>query len=87
MWADVSFILRSPVRRRILEMLSSRSALTPIMIAKELKLDKANVSRRITELAERKLIECKNPEDRKFRFYSITDRGKKLLKVVKDLEK
>jgi len=82
-WSDVSFVLRSPVRKRILELMVKGTTMTPLSIAKEMNLDKANISRRIAELAQRDMLRCENPEDRKFKFYRITDKGRGALKEVK----
>ncbi len=79
-YADISFILRSPLSRIILESLKdSEKPLAPKQIAKKTNMASSNVSTKLGELRIRKLVECINPNDRKWRFYVITDYGKKVL--------
>lgn len=40
---------------------------------------------RILKLAERGLVKCINPEDRLWRFYKITKKGKDALKEINKL--
>jgi len=76
------FILRSKKRREILEILS-KERLTPAQIMKRTKMYESHVSRALKELLEKGLIECENPEERRFRFYIATDKGKKIFESVK----
>ena len=46
---------------------------------------KTYTSRTLKELSEKNLIVCKNPEDRSFRFYKITKKGKEILEEVQKL--
>lgn len=46
---------------------------------------KAHVSRAFKELQEKQLIKCANPNDRNFRFYKLTDKGKKVLVEVEKI--
>ncbi len=79
-WSDLSYLLRSPLSRQILKALEKEN-LAPVEIAKKTSIDKGNVSHKLSELSKRRLVECLNPNDRKWRFYKITDHGKKILKV------
>ena len=79
-WSNLSYILRSPLSRQILQTLEMKH-LAPVEIAKKTGIDKSNVSHKLTELVKRGFVECENPEDRKWRFYSITDHGRKMLKM------
>lgn len=85
----ISYILRSKNRRRVLVLLS-KDNLTSVQIAKKLDLYLTHSSRAIRELAFKKLIVCKNPEDRQFRFYELTPLGKETVeeikKILKDIE-
>lgn len=56
--------------------------LTPEEIKKLIKMYKSHTSRTIKELCDKKLLVCKNPEDREFKFYIITPLGKEVLKEV-----
>ena len=82
-WDDVSFILRSSISRKILHSLDSKSPLTPIQMSKETNTARSNISTKLMELRERKLVECVNPKSRKWRFYEITEKGKEMLKSWK----
>lgn len=85
---DVSFILGSPICRKILETLdSSKEPLAPVQISKITKIQRTNVSKKLIPLVERKLIKCINPESRKWRFYVITNKGKEVLKQIEKIKK
>ncbi len=80
----ISSIARSKRRLEILKALSEKEKSQP-EIMKITKMYKSHTSRAINELLEKKLIICKNPKDRVFRFYKITALGKKILKEVEDI--
>jgi DNA-binding transcriptional ArsR family regulator len=82
MYGDVSFVLSSPLSRKILESLKTRSPMTPLQLSKETNIARSNISTKLTALKKRGLVECVNPESRKWRFYQITERGKKVLAEV-----
>ncbi len=87
-YKDISFILRSPLSRKILEALvDSKEPITPTQIAKTTSIDKSNVSTKLKEIRERKLVECVNPDDRKWRFYKITEYGKGILERARNTGK
>jgi Mn-dependent DtxR family transcriptional regulator len=82
---DVHFLIRSSISRKILECLEKHGKpLSPKQIAKEINVARDNVSTRILWLTKRGLVKCINPEARLWRFYIITDKGKKSLKEVKE---
>jgi len=85
-WDDVSFILRSPLSRKILDCLNSQSPLTPLQISKETDIARSNISTKIGDLRKRGLVECVNPKSRKWRFYKITDKGKNTLTKVRKIK-
>ena len=87
-YVDISFILRSPLRLEILECLEkSEDPLAPKQIAEKVGMARSNVSTKLKGLREKNFIECVNPDDRKWRFYALTDHGKKILKEVKKMKK
>lgn len=43
---------------------------------------KTHTSRTLTELSKEKLIVCRNPRDRAFKFYRITPLGRRIIKEV-----
>ena len=77
----LSFILRGERRRKILFCLNKPKI--PKEIAQECKLSIHNVSKSLKELSKQKLIECKNPKDKFYRFYELTEKGKEILKQIK----
>ena len=82
-YADVSFIMRSPQNQKIMQCLNeSKKPLIPRQIGKKAGMASSNVSTKLKGLRERKLVECINPNDRKWRFYRITDYGKSVLEMA-----
>ena len=82
----ISFIARSKRRLEILKLLSEKEKSQP-EIMKMTKMYKSHTSRTIKELLEKKLIICRNSEDRVFRFYKITAQGKKIFREVERILK
>lgn len=80
----VAFILRAKNRKKILFLLEKQD-MYPGNIAKSTQMYKSHVSRTLKELEVKKLIQCKNPNDRSYRFYMITELGKKVLKETKKI--
>ncbi len=87
MYEHASFLLRSPLSLKILEVLnSSGQPLAPLQISKKSDIARSNVSTKLIELKKRRYVDCVNPEDRKWRFYKITTLGQKVLKEVEKLK-
>ena len=82
----ISFIARSKRRLEILILLKENE-MSQVELMKSTKMYKSHTSRILKELSEKKLILCKNSEDRAFLFYKITPLGKKILGEVQDLIK
>lgn len=78
----ISFILRGERRRMILSCLENPKI--PKKIAEECNVSIHNVSKSLKELLEKELIICKNPKDKFYRFYEITEKGKKILEEIKE---
>jgi len=51
-------------------------------IIKKISMYKSHISRTLKEPLEQKLIICENPEDRSFKFYKISKKGKDVLREV-----
>jgi len=73
----LSFIRSSKRRKEVLKLLSKKS-LTATDIEEITGMYKSHVSRTIKELSDKKLVYCKNPKDRVFRYYQATPLGKKI---------
>ena len=80
----ISFIARSKRRLEILGLLKEDEK-SQVELMKETGMYKAHTSRTLKELFMKKLIVCRNPEDRAFRFYKITALGKRILEEAEKL--
>jgi len=77
----ISFVAISKRRREILQKLSERAMSQP-EIKKLTGMYKTHTSRTLSDLVNKKLIVCINPQDRAFKFYKITPLGKRILEEV-----
>lgn len=75
-YALLSFILRGERRKAILLCLEKPKI--PKEIAESCKASIHNVSKSLKELVDRSLIKCENPNDKFYRFYSLTKKSKEL---------
>lgn len=80
----ISSVARSRRKQEILELLIEGEK-SQVEVMRKTKMYKSHTSRALKELLEKNLIMCKNPDDRVFRFYKITKKGKDILKKVKKL--
>ena len=78
----LSFILRGERRKAILMCLDK--PMIPKEIAQKCNVSIHNVSKSLRELVNRGLIVCKNPNDKFYRFYELTKKGRE---VIKELNK
>ena len=76
----LSFILRGERRKVILLCLDEPKI--PKEIASECNVSIHNVSKSLKELVDKGLIRCKNKEDKFFRFYELTKKGRELKKDI-----
>ena len=76
----LSFILRGERRKAILLCLDKPKI--PKEIAEICKVSIHNVSKSLKELLNRGLIKCENPKDKFYRFYALTDKGKKVREAI-----
>ena len=85
-WDNIGFLTTSYYRRHVAEELRNGPA-TPSTLAEELDVDIAHVSRALTQMRERDVVELLVPEERKKgRFYGITGEGEQLLDAVSAME-
>jgi DNA-binding MarR family transcriptional regulator len=82
-YSIISFILRANRRKKVFLCLEKPKI--PKEIATECAVSIHNVSKSLKELSDKCLIKCENPKDKFYRFYSLTERGKKLKNRVKEL--
>ena len=76
----ISFVARSKRRKELLEILNKSKEISQPEIMRLSKQYKSHNSRTLKELSDKGLIVCVNPEDRVFKFYKITKKGKEILK-------
>jgi predicted transcriptional regulator len=81
-WDLISLITSSKVRFKILIRLNKSKA-TPTELSKDLEIHTSAVSRTLSELTKKELIECLTKR-KKFKYYQITSEGKKLLKHINE---
>ena len=80
----VSLLARSKKRIEVLKSLEKENKI-PSKISKEINDNSNHVSKYLSTLRDAELVECLNEEDKRYRYYSITDKGKYYLeKVEKD---
>ena len=81
----ISLLLRSKRRIEVLKSLESGDKI-PSRISKDIKDNSNHVSKYLKTLKDAELVECLNEEDKRFRFYRITEKGSYYLKKVKEYE-
>ena len=79
----ISFLARSDKRVQILKSLSQGDKI-PSIIGKEIGDSSHHVSKYLSSLKEKELVICLNEEDKRFRFYRITDEGEYYLKIIEN---
>ena len=82
-WEDLSFIISSEYRKKILSGLENKS--TPSVISKSTGINKTHVSRALKELESKGMIKCLTPNAKKGKIYLISDYGKEMLKEADKL--
>ena len=75
------FLDRSKTRRLVLSELKEGEQVA-IFLAKKHKIHRSAISRALTELSDKGLTECINPNDSNYRKYRITHKGKEVLNKI-----
>lgn len=79
----VEFVKRSQYRQRVLKALED-DVLMPKQIAERSDIKVNHVSKVLSELKSKELIELINPEARKGRLYRVQKNGKEVLEQIND---
>ena len=79
-WDAYGYVISSKHRIQALQLL--QKPFTPSQLAHRLKLSLAHSSKIIIELADKGLVECKNPTAKKGRVYIMTNKGKEILEQI-----
>lgn len=77
----ISFLLRSEKRVKILKSLRQEDKI-PSKIGKEIGDSSHHVSKYLTNLKEKGLVVCLNEDDKRYRFYRITSKGRHYLEII-----
>lgn len=81
---DVSFILKSEKRKKIMLLLEQPR--NPTFLSKQLKTSLSNISMKLKDMSNAKLVECVNPDDTKGRIYKLTAKGNNIVEEIKKME-
>lgn len=79
-YKTLSFFQRGKRRKAVL--LSLKEPKIPKEIAARCKISISNVSNTLAELIKTKFVECVNPEAHTYRYFKLTIKGKKALKLL-----
>lgn len=77
----ISLLARSKKRISVLKSLKNEKKI-PSKIGKDIDDNSNHVSKYLKTLKDAELVECLNEEDKRYRFYSITEKGKYYLDKV-----
>ena len=80
-WELVGKIKASSYRLKVLNALKEREKI-PTELSKELNIKISHISRALSELEGLELVECLNPELRKGKIYSVTKKGREVVRNV-----
>ena len=81
MWDDIGYIMASNYRKLIVEKLKYKNYL-PSTLAKELKIQLSHISRALSELKRKNVVECLNETSKKGKIYTLTELGKKISEKI-----
>ena len=82
----ISLLTRSKKRVIVLKSLENENKI-PTRISKDINDNSNHVSKYLKTLKDADLVECLNEEDKRYRYYGITDKGKYYLnRIKKDYE-
>ncbi|MBQ9025073.1 MAG: winged helix-turn-helix transcriptional regulator [Methanobrevibacter sp.] len=79
----ISLLLRSKKRVEVLKSLEFEDKI-PSKISKDIGDNSNHVSKYLKTLKDAELVECLNEEDKRYRFYRITDKGTYYLNKVQE---
>lgn len=80
-WRLYSFVLRGKLRKSIMLSLKVRPKVSS-EIASELKTSLPNISKAMSELKKKGLVECLTPELKVGRVYALTKIGKEIVNKI-----
>lgn len=81
----ISLLNRSEKRIKVLESLEKRSKI-PSRISRDINDSSYNISKYLKTLKEYGLVVCLNENDKRYRYYKITEKGKTYLNIIRNNE-
>ncbi len=83
-WDKVSFVMGSQPRLKVfLKLINSKR--TPSSLAEDIGIPISHVSKALSELKEKELVECLTPGKRKMKLYQATEEGLELKDEIKEV--
>lgn len=82
MYEEIANLKRSKTKIEILKKLASKP-MTPTEVANNLNLHQSSISRSILQMEKAGLVKCVTPNQKNFRHYISSEKGKNLLKKLK----
>ena len=80
----ISYVLSGRIRTKILHALIKTNR-TPTLLAKNIKNHQSTTSRSLADLEHKGLVKCLTPKTKLSRIYTITDKGKKVIRKVNEI--
>lgn len=81
----ISYVEISKYREKTLKSIGNNVKI-PTNIAKDSSIRTNHISKVLSELKSKEIVECINKEDRKGRLYRLTDTGKEVLESINEKE-
>ena len=78
----LAYIKNAPTREKVLKSFEGEDYLRPIQISNKTGLHPNNVSKKLKDLREHELVYVINPEYHVPKLYRLTERGRKILKLL-----
>ena len=78
----ISLLSRSKKRLEVLESLEHENKI-PSIISKDINDSSHHISKYLKTLKEYDLVVCLNENDKRYRYYSITEKGTKYINIIK----
>ena len=82
-YTTLSYLLRGKRRQIVFLALESKPK-TPKQLAKECNISISNISVSLAELVRTGFVKCITPNEKFFRFYELTEKGKEAAKQLRE---
>jgi len=84
---DLAFIKSGKYRIKVMRYIRDNNMVTPNDISQSMDVILPQVSRTLSELENKEIILCTTPNRNKGRIYRLTEKGKKILDFLEDIQK